>query len=226
MRPFLRRLRADAWRTPSRAVLWRRAHARRALAAGLVVLAAWVVLGLFAPEPGSAGVPVVTVTGDLPAGHRLSAQDLEVVQLPEAAVPAGSVRDEAGAEGQVLGSPVRAGEPLSDLRLHGAGLLHELPADLVMAHVPVADRAVVSVVQPGQRVDVLSSVDGEVVGADLLVLAVSTTEADTPGWGTGGAAAPGGVYLAVTPQEAGHLATASGSGAPGGGVTLALRPPG
>ena len=141
------------------------------LAAGALVLA------LRPPEPSAAapspGTPVVTAAADLPAGTVLTDASLGLTELPTA--PAGSAADPADLAGRVLAAPVRAGEPVTDVRLVGSGLTALLPAGQVAAPVRLADLAVAGLAAPGDRVDVLATVPdsarAEVVARGALVLA-------------------------------------------------------
>ncbi len=110
---------------------------------------------------------------DLPAGTVLTDASLGLTELPTA--PAGSAADPADLAGRVLAAPVRAGEPVTDVRLVGPGLTALLPAGQVAAPVRLADLAVAGLAAPGDRVDVLATVPGsaraEVVARGALVLA-------------------------------------------------------
>jgi Flp pilus assembly protein CpaB len=141
------------------------------LAAGALVLALRPPdLPAAAPPPGT---PVVTAAADLPAGTVLAADSLTLTEL--AAVPGGSVTDPAALTGRVLAAPVRAGEPVTDVRLVGPGLTALLPPGQVAAPVRLADLAVAGLAAAGDRVDVLSTAPGagraEVVARGALVLA-------------------------------------------------------
>ncbi len=148
---------------------------RRCLAA--LLAAGALVLALRPPEPSAAaplpGTPVVTAATDLPAGTVLTDASLTRTELP--APPAGSAADPADLAGRVLAAPVRAGEPVTDVRLVGPGLTALLPAGQVAAPVRLADLAVASLAAPGERVDVLATVPdstrAEVVARGALVLA-------------------------------------------------------
>ena len=100
-------------RAVRRAVLVR----RRLLAALLTAVA--VAAGLHAaaaPPPPS--VRVLTAARDLPAGAVLSAADLAEREFAPDSVPAGLADD---AVGRTLASPLRGGEPVTDVRLVGRG---------------------------------------------------------------------------------------------------------
>lgn len=122
-----------------------------------VLLAVAAVSGAYlagrpAPRPRRA---VLVATHDLAGGHRLHGADLAVRRLPAAAVPAGALR--SGAKGRVLAGAVRRGEPLTDARLLGPGLLTGYPAGTVAAPVRIADAGSVRLVRPGEHIDLLAA---------------------------------------------------------------------
>ena len=65
---------------------------------------------------------VLTAARDLDGGV-LAPGDLTAIDLPAPAVPDGALPSGARVAGRVLASPVRRGEPLTDVRLLGPGLL-------------------------------------------------------------------------------------------------------
>ncbi|MCZ2830177.1 RcpC/CpaB family pilus assembly protein [Modestobacter sp. VKM Ac-2986] len=121
--------------------------------------------------------------------------------------------------GAVLASPVRSGEPVTDVRVVGAGLWSAVPAGQVAAPVRLADLAVSTLLRAGDRVDVLATGDVAAGGAGPAVQVVATgalvltAPAATGGDGpAGGAPEPDGLLvLAVPPDTAGRLAAASAS---------------
>jgi Flp pilus assembly protein CpaB len=144
------------------------------LSAGLAAAAVASALSVVAPAPRPVGV-VVGAARDLPAGTELVDGDLTELHLPVEAVPAGALRSTGEAAGRLLAGPVRRGEPLTDVRLLGAGLVPE--GEHVAVPVRVADPAVGHLVRPGDRVDVLAAAtDGgtpaRTVVGDVAVLAV------------------------------------------------------
>lgn len=177
----------------------------RALLAGALAAAA-VLSALPALAPAAApGTAVLVAARDLPAGTVVSAGDLAVTQLPSAAVPDGAL---AGTErsriaGRALASPMRRGEPLTDVRLVGPGLLAG-EAGQVAAPVRVADPATGALLRPGDRVDVLATglegAQSVVVAGRATVLAVP----DVPDDGSGAL-----LLLAVAPSGAARLAGAA-----------------
>ena len=189
---------------------------RRSLA-GLLAAGALVLVLRPAPaEPAGPdpGVPVVTAAADLPAGTQLGTADLVVARLPSA--PGGVVADPADLVGQTLAGPVRAGEPVTDVRLVGSGLTALLPAGTVAAPVRTADAAVSALPRAGDRVDVLASTDGDprarVVAADALVLLAAPPAGDP---------AAGLLLLAVDGGTAADLAATATTST----LTLSLPPP-
>lgn len=156
------------------------ARHRRLLAAGLTAGAVAVGLGALAPDPPP-GARVVVAARDLGGGQVLTAADLAVAQLPAAAVPDGATRTADGLLGRTLAGAARRGEPITDVRLVGPGLLGtstggtEGPDDLVAAPVRLADAATTALVGVGDVVDVLaadSSGTARVVAPAARVLAV------------------------------------------------------
>ena len=198
----------------------------RRVAAGLLALAA-LVLALRPPPPpaatATATTPVVVAAGDLPAGAVLTATDLGTAAWPPDVVPTGAAVDPTALTGRVLASPLRRGEPLTDARLVGPGLWSQVPPGEVAAPVRLADLAVAALLRPGDRVDVLATVEGagtEVVAPRALVLAVPGPEEASGGFAASAAGA-GLLVLAVPAEVAGGLATATTAGT----LTVTLGPP-
>jgi len=161
------------------------ARHRALLAAGLA--AAAVATGLSAVAPAAEeGVLVLTAARDLVSGVPLTAEDLVAVSLPLALVPVGALVEPTAVVGRLVSGPVRRGEPLTDVRLLGAGLLgpggsssSTRDGRLMAVPVRVAEAATAALVQAGDQVDVLSaSPEGgsaaSVVANGLTVLAVPT----------------------------------------------------
>lgn len=134
---------------------WRRrlARYRRPLVAGLLTLAA-VSAVQAAVAPARAGASVLVAARDLPIGHLLTRADLLVLRWPTPTPPAGALEHP---EGGVLASPLREGEPVTDARLAGRGLLTGQPPGTVAVPVRLADPATATLLQPGDRVDVLAA---------------------------------------------------------------------
>jgi Flp pilus assembly protein CpaB len=114
------------------------------LVAGLVAAAVAAGLSAVSPAAKAAGAPVLVAARDLPAGAVVAAHDVAVELVPPATVPDGALRRRAEAVGRMLAGPVRRGEPLTDARLAGPGLL----TGLAGTGVSTADRVGVPV-RPG-----------------------------------------------------------------------------
>jgi Flp pilus assembly protein CpaB len=177
---------------------------RRLLAA--LLLGAAVVAGLrtVSPEPPPT-VAVLAAARDLPAGTVLGPGDLASVPFAAGTSPAGTVpREEL--LGRTLAAPVRRGEPLTDRRVVGPGLLDGYPG-LVAAPVPVPDPATAGLLRVGDRVDLLAADprggEATVLAEQAPVLALPDAPADQVG-----AAAGRVVVLAVPPDAAADIVSA------------------
>jgi Flp pilus assembly protein CpaB len=162
------------WRTLRRRVLAR----RRPLAAACAAVAVLVGLRVGAgPPPPTVAVPVAV--RDLPAGVVVGPSDLTTAAFAPGTEPSGLPDDPVG---RVLAAPVGAGEPVTDVRLVGAGLAEAHP-DLTVMPVRLPDAGVVSLLRPGDRIDLLAADPGSgeatPVADDVLVLAVPAAEDDT-----------------------------------------------
>ena len=205
---------------PSRRTLWWRGMCRRVAAALLVGVAAWLAYSSLVPDTPAADALVAA--SDLPAGHRLTAADVTVRRTDPGLLPKTAVTEAATVVGQRLGSSLGAGEVVTTGRLRPAESLRNLPTDQRALHVPLTDPGTLGLVRGGDRVDVVDSTSGRVVGPDVLVLSVDAPAEAGGGLAAQGASTAGGVVLAVTTAElAPIVSAASGSGA---GVHLALRP--
>lgn len=117
---------------------------------------------------------VTLAVDDLPAGTVLAAEHVESAQLPAEAVTS-TPTDLSLLLGRVLAGPVGAGEQLTQSRLLGDELLTGTPPGTVALPVRVADPGSAALVSPGDRIDLLATVAGDVptvrqVGSDLVVL--------------------------------------------------------
>jgi Flp pilus assembly protein CpaB len=152
---------------------------RRPLAA--LFAAAAAACGLATARPHTPGAPVLVAAHDLASGAVLGPRDVTVRLLPAGAVPAGAVRH---ATGRTLSGPMRRGEPLTDARLRSGGLFSAHDPAAVAVPVRLADAAVVRLLRPGDRVDVLAArADGPLpartVAAAVPIIAVPRPGPDT-----------------------------------------------
>ena len=204
-----------------------------ALAVGLLVsFTVYGRLRQFADaNTSAAGVPVVVAAEDIPVGMKVEAKDLRVINLPQAAIPAGAFSGTSKILGRGAILPVSKGEFILPSKLAalnaGAGLPSMIPQGMRAVSVRVND--VVSVagfVQPGTHVDVLATGNEgsgnerqtTTVLENVLVLAVGksldrnvTADAQT---------APV-ITLAVSPDDAQKVALVSQEGR----IQLSLRNP-
>lgn len=190
---------------------------RGPVAALLVAAAVATALPGLAPAAAPAAV-VLAAAHDLAPGSRLTEADVVRVALPAAARPSGAL-PLGPVEGLRVAGPVRRGEPLTDVRLLGPGLLDPASARAGLVAVPVrlADRGGAALLAAGDSVDVLAAAgDGRaptaaVVAADATVLAVPAPDGTDEG---------GLVVLRTSSVAAGRLAAAAVSGR----LSVVLRP--
>jgi len=196
--PTLRRLRR-------RLLAHRRALA--ALCAALAVLAAFRAQA--APPP--ARTEVLTAAADVPGGSVLEPEDLARVALDPASVPDGTFRRASEAVGRTTAAPLRAGEPLTDVRLVAPSVLRGYPG-LVAVPVRLGDAEATALLRVGDRVDLLAADPqgghpARTVGTRVPVLALPRPRDDVT---TGGAAPEGAlVVVGVPPGTAAVLTAAS-----------------
>jgi pilus assembly protein CpaB len=207
------------WRGPRRGPARRLTQRHRRIAAAVLVgVAAAVCVEQLAPPPP--GVPVTVARHDLAVGRVLGAADLEVVHLPPSAVPAG-VLDAEALLGTRLASAVRAREPVTDVRVSGAGVASAVGAGQVAVAVRLAGE-VGPWLTVGQRLrlhaaPVAGAAVGEVGGAAGRGVEVTVLDlAPAPGAGAGVLAplpaddAPVGALVQVRADDAARLVGLSG----------------
>nr|WP_281497457.1 SAF domain-containing protein [Ornithinimicrobium sp. F0845] len=207
-------------RDADRRAVWRRGVLRKALAAVLCGAAVYAAVTALAPEPPAPGPLVLVADHDVPVGAELGADSVRVTRVPEGLVPGGALSDPAQVQGRVTTAPLRAGEILTDLRVSASASLEGLDPELVLAHLPLRDASLAGVLQPGTRVDVLTTTDGAVLAADVLLVR-RVTDQDAAGPPRADADALS-FLVAVTPEQAGRLA-AGGADLPGHGLTVVIR---
>lgn len=149
--------------------------ARRALAAGLVVLAAIAALRA---DPHGDHRDVVVAAHDLSPGIELTAADVKIEKRLATTIPDGATATVDTVVGATLAGPARRGEPITDVRLLGPRLA-QLSAgpDARIVPLHLADTALLDLVRPGDVVDVLTAADDDigprVVATDAVVVLVS-----------------------------------------------------
>jgi Flp pilus assembly protein CpaB len=189
---------------------------RRLLASGLAAGATAAALQALEP-PAAPSVVVVTAARDVPSGTRLDGRDLTTARYPPGAVPDGSISDPRRATGRTLVSAARRGEPITDVRLAGAGAATGDAAALVQVPVRVADPDAAALLRPGDLVDVLGAGlpetgDGSPFPSSARLLASAVRVVTVPRAAASGSAVPGEgslVLLATTAATASRLAGAA-----------------
>lgn len=162
----------------------RRAMLRRRRLIAVVCTAGAVAAGLRATAPPQPPTAVVLVAArDLPAGATLRADDVRPQEVAPAAVPAGALTDAVHLTGTILASPLRAGEPVTDVRLVGPALAAADPGT-VAAPVRLSDAAQAGLLDVGDEIDLLAT-DPEArttvaVVTGAVVLAVPEVRTDAP----------------------------------------------
>jgi len=182
---------------------------RRPLAA--LCAATAVVAAVHAARPSAAPTVEVTVAArDLVAGTVLRADDLEVRRYPADTAPVGS---DPRAVGRTLAAPVRSGEPVTDVRLVAPPLVAAYP-DLVAVPVRIADAEAVSLLRPGDHVDLVAAdprratASYVAMGVPVLALPVPEDHAEAPGAALTGRL----VVVAVSPSDVARIAGAAATG--------------
>ena len=169
---------------------------RRSLAAVLAAAAVLTAVHEVRPPPPRVEA-VLTAARDLPAGTTLEAADLVTVDYAAGTAPSGLATD---AVGRVLAGPVRAGEPVTDVRLLGAPLAAAYPGTVAVP-VRLPDAGMAGLLRVGDRIDLLAADPqgdtARVVAADLAVLALPAADDDAVA-GT----LPGRLIVVAAPESA------------------------
>jgi pilus assembly protein CpaB len=177
--------------------------------------------------------PVVVAAADLDVGAEIDKKDVQIIEWPANAMPAGAISNPDEVIGRGLVMPMIQNEPFLPMKLAlkgaGAGLPPAIPPGLRAVSVRVNEViGVAGYVLPGTHVDVVATVSpsekhddmtSKVILTDVLVLAAGTkieraTDKDKP-------MPVSVVTLLVNPEEAERLTLASNEGK----IQLALRNP-
>ena len=121
-------------------------------------------------------MPVLVAARDLPAGAEIDGADLATARFAPGSEPEGIADDPVG---EVLAAPLRAGEPVTDVRLVGPGLTAGQPG-LVAVPVRLPDPGMVALLDVGDRIDLVATDPQEggtsVVAVDVPVLAIPAAD--------------------------------------------------
>ena len=188
---------------------WTRTILLRRIAAALLALAAVVLFARDAAATDQVGV--VVAARDLAPGAQLAPGDVRMAEFTPTMVPDGALGsvDEVG--GHTVAGPVRAGEPITDVRLLSSRLAESAidATDARIVPVRLSDAGVTDMLRSGDTVDVLTV--GE-EGDDERTASVLATEAVVvlvSGQGAGRRDTDPVVLIAMSPVDATTVAAAS-----------------
>ncbi|KZF03805.1 MAG: SAF domain-containing protein [Rhodococcus sp. (in: high G+C Gram-positive bacteria)] len=139
----------------ARTVLLRRIGAGALAALGIVVLARDAV--------AEDHVRIVVAARDLTPGVRLDTADVEYRNYDPSTVPDGTLSEFENVLTHTVAGPVRAGEPLTDVRLLSSRLAESVISEPDARVVPVrlSDAGVTELLRSGDTVDVLTVGEGD-----------------------------------------------------------------
>jgi Flp pilus assembly protein CpaB len=144
---------------------------------------------------------------DLVSGAVLDPGDVVLRQVPRALAPQHSV---TAAVGRILAGPVRAGEPITDVRLVSSSLLSGFPGRVALP-VRIADPDAVGLLRAGDHIDLVAADPrrgtASYVAVEVPVLSLPPPTADAASAGTPGRL----VVVAVTTSEVDDIAGAAAS---------------
>ena len=226
------RLGAASRRPGSRRHAYWRRQGRRLAAAALAALAVLIAAAtLRAAAADASPVTVVVVSADLPAGHRLTVDDLQLHHVPSGARPPGALTAVDAVVGRSLAGPITAGEVVTSSRIAPAKGPAGVLAGRVAIALPLANPAVLQMISAGDEVLVLEAGTGTRV-TDAIVLQAPTAASA----GSGGASSAGlgtlsmaaeqdpALFVAVPESDASRVASAFGPADAGRGFVVAVRP--
>lgn len=152
--------------------------ARRAAAAGLVLLAA---VAAVRSDPRGDHVDVAVAARDLAPGTALTAEDVRLESRSASTLPDGAQSDVGAIVGATLAGPMRRGEVLTDVRVIGSRLADlAVGPDARIVPLSLGDAALLDVIRAGDVVDVLTTHDEEaksatprLIASDAVVVLVS-----------------------------------------------------
>ena len=140
-----------------------RTHRRRRVMAA-VALAVATTLIVWALIPQTTGTKVTVAAHDIHIGERIEADDVTQRTFPRELIPAHAIADVHRAVGAQASAPLSAGMPVTTTAL----LSHQvknLPPGKVLMPVTIGDEAASSIVRPGLKVRIYSSVAAGGLGA-------------------------------------------------------------
>lgn len=168
-------------RPPMRAVLWRW---RRLITAALLALCLALVVSAIGSSGRVLPTELLVAASDLPAGHRLTEDDVRKIPAPAGVVPEDQAIDMAS--GQRLSISLPEGTPITQSMLIGPTLVDGLPEGTVI--VPVYLSTPAELTPAGSKVDLWSSDEtgtAILAATDATILAFSEVDASSGFLSTG-----------------------------------------
>jgi Flp pilus assembly protein CpaB len=155
---------------------------------------------------------VLTAARDIPGGTVVRAADLEPVPFDPATVPTGVLESAGRAVGRTTAGPVRAGEPITDVRLLSGSLVAGYPGTVAVP-LRIGDPGAVGLLRVGDRIDVVAADpqgarEPVIVAADVPVVALP--RARETGVASGLGTAPGGLLVVAVPESTAPEVAAAG----------------
>ncbi|WP_261623356.1 RcpC/CpaB family pilus assembly protein [Nesterenkonia marinintestina] len=195
--------------------LWVR-RLRIPLVVGMMICAGAVGALAVAEDPQES-VVVLQVTSAVAAGEEVSSRDVERIEVDRESVAQDALTDAQELLDRRTAVPLAPGAVVAESHLVGSGLLRGQPSGTVAVPVRAGDAGLVSMLRPGQLVDVVSSSDGEGRQADAATLAESAVVLWTPtgeddSWLASSADAGDVVIVAVDAETAEEIARAAHRG--------------
>ncbi|MGA9873328.1 MAG: SAF domain-containing protein [Rhodococcus sp. (in: high G+C Gram-positive bacteria)] len=162
---------------------WTRTILCRRIAAGLLAAVAVVLFARDAVATDT--VRVVVAAADLAPGSALDAADVRIAEYPPSAVPDGALGSVDEVLTHTVAGPVRAGEPLTDVRLLSSRLAESAlgGSDARIVPIRLTDAGVTELLRSGDTVDVLTVGEDEndrtarVLASKAVVVLVSEQDA-------------------------------------------------
>lgn len=185
-----------------------------ALLLGVCAVGAGILAGA---ETQTETTAAVRAASPVAAGQELTVADLEEVQVDVGAVPEGHPAGTEDLLGRRTAVPLPAGALVHEAHLVGPGLLEGQGRGVVAVPVRPADTAMVGMLTPGQRVDVLLSADSPEAGSSSRTVAEAAPVLWTPtsedeNWLPGAGEAGNVVIVAVEAETAEQIARATHEG--------------
>lgn len=155
-------------------------------------------------------VRVIVAARDLTPGIKLEAADVRIAEYSPALVPDGAVPGVDEVLAHTVAGPIRAGEPLTDLRLLSSRLAEAAMdgQDARIVPIRLSDAGMTDLLRAGDTVDVLTVGAGDedrsarMLAAKAVVVLVSPEEAR-------GAGRDRVVLVAMSPEDATEVAASS-----------------